>query len=92
MINYKGYQIDAAFRIFQNGKQYFTAWYQLNNTLDHAKQMIDASEEGNLRMKRLPSLSYNLKEEFENGTESRDDSDRWYSLNSEIQNKENERL
>ena len=40
---YRGFLIDAAFRIFKNNKQVFTANWQTCHSKEQAKAMIDAS-------------------------------------------------
>lgn len=40
---YRGFHIDAAFRIYKNNKQVFTAHWQTCHTVHQAKEMIDSS-------------------------------------------------
>lgn len=75
MTHYRGFDIDPLFRIFHNGRQIFTAFWQLNDTLEQAQRRIDASLTLERIARNRPSLD--RVEEIENGSQAWEDHTRW---------------
>lgn len=94
-MTYKGFDIDNIFRIFKDGNQIFTAYWQNCYDLDHAKKRIDNSLEAKAKFDRLPNLN-RISElntepvELENGLQAAEEFTGWMDKEAEQQNYEHE--
>lgn len=82
---YNGFEIDDTHRIFKDGKQVFTAYWQRCNNLEDAKKLIDASN----KLKAMPDMQRLLTKltgccELENGSRAAREFSEWMEREGEL--------
>ena len=80
MREHKGYQISDDFLIYKGGHRWFTSKAEICNSFDECEILIDSYLMARELFWKMPNLSkVDILEilEDENGTQDRDDADRW---------------
>lgn len=86
MKSYKGFEIDSDFIIYKAGHRWFTAPSERCNSFEECEILIDSYVMAKELFRKMPNLSkVQILEilEDENGTQDREDADRWSESQAE---------